>query len=172
MVCRIDGLYGGFAEYSIVRHTEVKPFIRITRYPYEEPHHVNLVVTASNGRQRGELEIYANAEDLAFFACELHGFPKHKDDTALWELGSECPEDRFAFYYRLRVFQVATDGQCAIEVRFCNNQEPPAREIVEFSIDVLPSDLDRLAALLERFSKLEHRVLEWNLNDGELREDV
>lgn len=150
----------------------MKPFIRITRRPYEEPYHVNLVVVASNGRQSGELEIYANAEDLAVFARDLRGFPKQKSDIVRWELGSERSEDNFAFYYRLRVFQVTVDGRCAIELRFCNNQEPPRREVVEFSIDALPSDLDRLAGLLERFSRLEHTVLEWNVDDGELRKDA
>src|SRR6058998_2096718 len=115
----------------------MKPFIRITRNPYEEPYHVNLVVAASNGRQQGELEIYANSEDLASFARELRGFPNQKADSVVWQLGSERPEDRFAFYYRLRVFRVSARGQCAIEVRFCNNCEPPHREVVEFSIEAL-----------------------------------
>ena len=150
----------------------MKPFIRITRNPYEEPYHVNLVVAASNGRQQGELEIYANAEDLAVFARELRGFPRQQGHVARWELGSERPEDRFAFYYRVRVFQVAANGRCAIELRFCNNQKPPDREVVEFSINALPADLDRLGVLLERFSRLEHRVLEWSMSDGELREDA
>jgi hypothetical protein len=149
----------------------LKPFIRIVRYPYEEPHLINLVVAASNGRQHGELEIYANAEDLAAVARDFREFPKRKDDTVLWELGSKCPEARFAFYYRLRVFQVAANGQCAVELRFNNNQMPPDREILEFSIHALPSDLDRLANLFEQFSRLEQRVLEWNVIDGELCED-
>jgi hypothetical protein len=129
-------------------------------------------VVASTGRQQGELEIYANSVDLAVFATSLSGFPKRKDDVALWELGSERPEDRFAFYYRLRVYQVLTVGRCAIEVRFCKNSEPPDREVVEFSIDAWPADLDRLAMLLSRFANLKHRVLDWSLEDGELREDT
>jgi len=149
----------------------LKPFLRITRHPYEEPHHVNLVVTASNGRQQGELEIYANAKDLSVLADNLQGFPKQENDIALWELGSEQPEDRFAFYFRLKVFQLAANGRCAIEVRFCNNQAAPDRELIEFSIPALPADLDRLARLLKQFSRLEHRVLEWNLHDGELLKD-
>lgn len=146
------------------RYIELKPFIRITRYPYEEPYHVNLVVAASNGRQQGELEIYCNAEDLAVFARKLQGFPKQKEDTALWELGSERSEDRFGFHFRIHVFQVRLNGQCAIELRFCNNEEPPYREVIEFSINALPADLDRLAAMLKQFSRLEDRVLEWNIN--------
>ncbi len=148
------------------------PFLRITRHPYEEPHHVNLVVAASNGRQQGEIEIYTNAEDLGVFARELREFPKRKSDTVRWELGSERPEDRFAFYFRLRVFQVAANGRCAIEFRFSNNQEPPRREVVEFSIEALPADLDRLAGLLREFSRLQHSVLEWTVDRGELRKDA
>lgn len=150
----------------------MQPFIRITRHPYEEPYHVNLVVVASNGRLQGEIEIYTNPEDVAKFAGKLKGFPKKDDDLAIWELGSERPTDRFAFHFRIHVFQVAANGQCAIELRFCNNRPPPSRELTEFSIEVLPADLDRLAALLERFSKLEHTVLEWNVTDGELRTEV
>ena len=149
----------------------MKQFIRITRHPYEEPYHVNLFVAASNGRQHGEIEIYANVEDLASLARGLRGFPRSADDTVLWELGSEKPEDCFAFYYRLCIRKVTATGQCAVELRFNNNQAPPDREVVEFSIKALPSDLDRLGGLIERFSKLEHRVLEWNITDGELRQD-
>jgi hypothetical protein len=45
-------------------------------------------------------------------------------------------------------------------------------EPTEPSIEALPSDLDRLAGLLERFGRLEHRALEWNVDDGELRKDA
>jgi hypothetical protein len=150
----------------------MKPYIRIVRRPYEEPYHVNLIVAASNGRTRGELEIYANAADLETLGTALLGFPKRQDDEAKWELGSEKPDDRFAFYCRLRVRQVASNGRCAVELRLNNNAAPPDREIAEFSISALPADLDRLASLLTHFGKLEHRVLEWNVTDGGLRQDA
>ncbi|HEU5181297.1 MAG TPA: hypothetical protein VFW45_10920 [Candidatus Polarisedimenticolia bacterium] len=146
----------------------MKPFIRMTRLPYQEAHQVHLVVVASNGRQMGEIEVYSNAEGLAALASKVRGFPKEEGDTVSWELGSERPEDHFAFYLRLRVFQVAASGRCGIELRLCNHREPPDRAFVEFSIEALPSDLDRLADLLERFSREELRVLEWNVDDGEL----
>jgi hypothetical protein len=34
----------------------MKPYIRITRCPYEKPYHLNLVMTASNGQLAGKLE--------------------------------------------------------------------------------------------------------------------
>ncbi len=147
-------------------------FIRVTRNPYEEPHHVNLVVTASNGRTRGELEIYANATDLLAFSQALRSPPKFGQDIAVWELGSEEPERRFAFHFRIRVFQVSATGQCAVEVRLCNNGKAPEREIVEFSMLALPADLERLSKLFEQFGALAHRVLEWRVTEGELHEHV
>jgi len=148
------------------------PFIQITRLPYDEPYYVRLVVVASNERAQGKLEIYANASDLTTFAQQLCGFPKRQEDEALWELGSEKPEERFAFYFRLRVKQIAPNGQCAVELRLNNNAMPPDREVVEFSIPALPADLDRLAKLFDEFGKLQHAVLVWKVTDGELRKDA
>ncbi len=146
------------------------PVIRITRRPYEEPHLLNLVVEASNGSQQGKLEIYANAEDLSTVAENLQAFPGRMKEVVLWELGSEQSEDRFAFYFRFRVFQVGTTGRCAIEFRFNNNQGPPDREVIEFSIEAQLADIDRLASLLHRFGRLEHRVLEWTVTEGRLHD--
>jgi hypothetical protein len=138
------------------------------RHPYEEPYHVNLVVTASNGLQSAGLEIYANATDLGTFAAALRGVPGRSTE-ALWELGSERPEDNFAFYFRLRAHQTSKTGQCVVEVRLSNNRPPPDRMISEFSIPALPADLDRLADLFDRFGQLEHRKLRWCVTSGELQ---
>ena len=143
-------------------------FLHILRKPYEEPYHLNLLVSASDGSRRGELEIYANAEDLGTFAGKLREVPGGKRE-AIWELGSEMPEDRFAFYFRVRAHQISSGGECALEFRFNNNEPPPTRQISEFSVRAMPSDLDRLSDLLEEFGRLKHRVLEWNVTSGELR---
>ena len=148
----------------------MKPFIRIVRKPYEEPYHLHLVVMASNGRQRGELDIYTNVWDLELTAGRLRELPIPGESAVLWELGSERPEDRFAFYFRVCLLRLSPTGQCAIELRFNNNRVPPDREVTEFSVHALPADLDRLAGLLEQFGRLEHRVLEWNVEEGELRD--
>jgi hypothetical protein len=154
----------------------MKPYIRITRNPYEEPHHVNLVVAASNGHVSSELEIYAHASDLGDAAEALVGFPRHDSEPFLWELGSERPEDRFGFYFRFRVWQISAygpyNGRCAIHLRFNNNEDLPDRETSEFCIEAYPADIDRLGKLFRTFNKLEHRVLEWSLEDGEVRESA
>jgi hypothetical protein len=146
----------------------MRPYIRIVRKPYEEPYHLNLVIEASNGVQKGQLEFYDNAEALSHAANELEVFPRHNGQVFLWELGSERPEDRFAFYFRFRVFVVDSVGHCAIQLRFNNNEALPDRQLCEFCIRVEPAQLSRLAQLLKQFSELKHEVLEWGFNDGRL----
>jgi len=142
----------------------MRSFLNITRQPYEEPYHVTLLVSAGNVSTQTQFEIYANASDLNNAAASLIGFPKTDRDVFTWELGSEDEQRLFAFYFRLRVFQVSTTGRCALEIRFSNNQKPPSQQIVEFCIEAYPSDLDRLGTMFEAFGRLENLTMEWSVN--------
>jgi hypothetical protein len=150
----------------------MKPFIRITRYPYEEPHHLNLVMSASNGQLVGKLEFYLNADALAEWATEMEEFPRHARSVVLWELGSERPEDRFAFYFRMRLFTTDSLGHGAIQLRFNNNAVLPEREVSEFCIRSEAAQINRLGNLLRQYSKLNHQVLDWSLTEGALYEST
>jgi hypothetical protein len=150
----------------------MKPYIRITRYPYEEPHHLNLVMTASNGQLVGKLEFYLNADALTEWATELEAFPRHAKSVVLWELGSERPEDRFAFYFRMRLFTTDSVGHGAIQLCLSNNAALPEREVSEFCIRSEAAQINRLGGLLRQFSKLNHQVLDWSLTDGGLYESI
>jgi hypothetical protein len=141
-------------------------FLNITRHPYEEPCHVNLVVSAGNASTQADFEIYANASDLKEAAHALAGFPKRDGDSFLWELGSENERDRFAFYFRLRVFQFSSTGRCGVELRFNNNEKPPNQQVVEFCIEAYPADLDRLSRIFDRFSQLEDPTMQWTVHSG------
>ena len=129
---------------------------------YEEPYHINLIVKASNGLQAGNIEIYDNAEKLKVIANSLESFPKHNTDTYLWELGSERPEDKFVFFFRLRVFLINLTGSCAIQLRFNNNEDYPDLAITDFCIKAEPAGINRLGKLFHEFSKLDKRVLFWD----------
>ncbi len=150
----------------------MNPYIRITRYPYEEPYHLNLMMTASNGHLCGKLEFYLNTAALIEWADAMETFPKHAQSVFLWDVGSERPEDRFAFYFRLRVFTVDPLGHCAIQLRFNNNAELPDREIVEFCIRSEAAQINRFGRLCREFAKLSHQVLDWSLFDGQLYEST
>lgn len=78
-------------------------YIRITRFPYEEPYHLNLVIAASNGSASGGPEFYINSDDLLVWAEAFETFPLHAKSVYLWDAGSERAEDRFLYYLRLRL---------------------------------------------------------------------
>src|SRR5262249_39295897 len=118
------------------------------------------------------LEFYLNANALVGWADAMEHFPKHQGSVFLFELGSEKPEDRFAFYFRLRLFTVDSAGHCAIQFRFNNNQALPEREISEFCSLTEAAKINRLGSLCREFAKLRHSVLRWSLTDGKLYESI
>ena len=143
-------------------------WITITRYPYEEPYQLNLLMTASNGRQLGEIEFYINTDDLNEIADILEEFPRHASDVYLYELGSERSEDRCAYYFRFRLCTIDLVGHCAIHLRFNNNLDIPDREITEFCIPAEPFAINRLGNFFREFAQLKHEVLYWSPVESKL----
>ncbi|WP_032808991.1 MULTISPECIES: hypothetical protein [Leptospira] len=146
----------------------MKNSLTLIRIPYEEPYQLNLVIEASNGHQAGELEFYDNAESLSLCAKALEAFPKNNKDEFSWELGSENPKDRFAFFFRFRVYLLDSSGHAALNLRLSNNLDHPIRALTDFSIQCEPAGLNSLGLLFKHFSKLEHEKLYWNGIDGEI----
>jgi hypothetical protein len=146
----------------------VKPQITITRYPYEEPYNIDLLIEATNGRVRGQLEIYTNPESLVELADVLEAFPRTIPAEHLWELGSETLDNKFAYYFKFLVFTTDATGHCAFQFRFNNNRELSEREISEFCIITEPAERNRLGRLMREYSKLEFEVLHWELTVGRL----
>jgi hypothetical protein len=147
-------------------------YIRLIRYPYEEPYHLDLGITASNGYARGRLQLYVGAQELAHWAEGIETFPVHARSVLLWQYGSERPEDRCACYFRMRVFTEDAQGHSAILFRFNNNADLPHRQISEFCIRTDPAPINRLGQLLREFAKLKHDVLEWSPTSGRLFESL
>ncbi len=139
----------------------MQPYIRITREPYEEPHHIHLSWEVCNGTQKWQFDYYDNVDSLTKFADSLEVFPRHLKDLFLWELGSEYPEDHWGYYFRLRVFVYDYSGHSAIQIRFNNNKKLPDREIVEFCMKADPAQINRLGKLFRGFSELKHEALIW-----------
>lgn len=137
-------------------------FIRIERIPYEEPYHLQLVWEASNGDITSCFEFYVNADALAQIGEALIAFPRHASDVFLFEVGSEKPEDRFAYYFRFRAFTTDSRGHCAIQIRYNNNRDLPYREVVEFCIKAEAASINRLGTLFKGFAKLETEYLSWS----------
>ncbi len=147
--------------------------IAIQRYPYEEPYHLNLAITASNGIFRGRLEYYCNTDDLQQMGAVLKRFPQQAPDEYVYQLGSANPEDRFAFYLALRVFTTDSLGHCALSITMNNNRLPPDRAATCFCMKAEASAINRLGELLVTFGQLGHRELIWEASgEGHLNEDI
>ncbi|WP_258105882.1 hypothetical protein [Marinoscillum sp. MHG1-6] len=143
-------------------------FIKITRHPYEEPYHVNLVIQACNGEHAGSLEIYDNAKQLKSIGEALQGFPFDPRNFK-WELGSEKPEDRFAFYFLFELFLNSPNGsEAGIHFRMNNNEEHPNSAITDFYLICEPAAINNLGKLFERFSELETTELFWDGSTGQI----
>jgi hypothetical protein len=152
----------------VARHHE-QTGIRITRHPYEEPYHLNLEIEASNGRVSGFLEYYCNADDLKVLGKQLLDFIGIYGQEVHYILGSEKPRGPLWLFLSIRVMPLDSTGHRAVvHVRLNNNEEPPDREVTEFSIAAHVADLNRLGGLLLDFGKLQHYAMEWHLQDGRL----
>jgi len=141
-------------------------YIRIERIPYEDPYHVQLVWSASNGSVSTCFEYYDNADSLKEVAGRLENFPRHSSDVFLYEIGSEKHEDNFAYYFRLRAFTTDSRGSSALQIRFSNNRDLPYREIVEFCIQAEPAAINRLGKLFREFANLNQEYMAWSDTDS------
>lgn len=146
------------------------PGITITRYPYEEPYHVRLHIEASNGQITGRLTHYCNADRLEVIGKQLQIFTGTLSEEVVYEAGSEAPPS--ASFLSLKAKPIDSFGHCALTIHLNNNRKPPDGEMSMFSITANVADLNRLGDLLVGFGRLQHTVLKWRVQDGELIEDA
>lgn len=146
--------------------------IKITRFPYEEPYHLRLYIEASNGNLKGRLEYYCVADDLEKLGKKLGAYLGNQGESVVYELGSEGPQKRFAYFLSIKVMPLDLAGHSVICLHFNNNCLPPSSEISEFCIRVDVADINRLGSLLVGFGKLDHQVLYWSVKDGKLFKNI
>ena len=147
----------------------MKNFIQITRHPYEEPYQLNLVIIAGNGLTQGILEFYVNTNCLREIGTSLSEFPSHDESRYIFTRGSECAEDRRAWFFRLHAKALSSPTFCALQLRFNNNRPPmnyPSKletpQLVDFYIRTTSKKVRELGNLFLGFSELNHLRLFWN----------
>ena len=150
----------------------MKPFIQITRHLYEEPHHINLVIIASNGLMTGALEFYTSPDELDEHGAALSEFPRYQGDTNIWELGSETDWKRRAWYFLFRACCMRKSGECLFHLHFNNNSklhdetmhDYPA--VSEFCIRTTAERIQKFGSLMLIFAKLDHQRLYWTHDEA------
>lgn len=142
--------------------------IRIQRFPYEEPYHVQLDIAAENGRFSGRLDFYTGVQELKKLAADLQSFPKCFGDEVKFIYGSPHKDDRVYRHLVIRAYTIDGVGHCAIQFIFNNREEEPDEGTASFSIRADAGAINRLGKLLEKFSELKHLELYWSQLEGEL----
>ena len=145
----------------------MKTEIKIQRYPYEEPHLLNLHFKASNGTFAGFLEFYCNTEELIEMGNKLSNFAQKVPDEYIYEVGSTKKKDNFAYHFYFRVYTIDKVGHSAIQVIIDNNETDIDEGACKFKIPAEPIDINKLGDLLLHFSKLEHKELYWTPSGDE-----
>ena len=142
--------------------------IRIQRFPYEEPYHVQLDLSAENGRFSGGFDFYTGVQELRKLAADLQNFPKYIGDEVRFIYGSPHKDDRVYRHLVIRAYTIDSVGHCAIQLIFNNREEEPYEGTANFSIRAEAGAINRLGKLLEKFSELKHLELYWSPFEGEL----
>ena len=119
------------------------PYIKIKRIWTDSDEMLQLEVTASNDEQVSNQYFYVYPDDLANFWSELQNFPKSQADVVSLEYGED---PKFYCYFLLRAIVLDSVGHTAIEIKFNNRLEPPAKASGNF---FMPSE----AATVNEFGK-------------------
>jgi hypothetical protein len=118
---------------------------------YTDEHLVELRVRASNGVFTGQADVYADAESLLEFAGVLRGFPKSREDTREFELGS-FDAAHVGGGAGFRFFCLDSVGHASAEARL--RSDPKVKggvsDTVLLHIPVEAAALDSFVAQLER----------------------
>lgn len=140
--------------------SQMKKSLHLIRIPYEEPYHLNLLIRVSNDDHSAELEFYTSNESLLKFAEDLENFPMDNQQEVIWELGSENPEDKFGFFFRIHA-TLNTSNDVSINIRLCDNSDiiHPICSNLILSCNV--EELNNLGRLLNHFSVLGEMKLQW-----------
>ncbi len=141
----------------------MRNFLKIERIPYEEPYHLELHWAVSSEEGAAHFEFYDNAEILTSFAQGLVNFPKHVKDKFAYQLGSEKPEDNFAYFFNFEVALTNGRGHDAgIDIRFTNNRKSSDLRVIDFRLSTSAPRIRKLGESFQEFSKLKSEILYWD----------
>ncbi len=125
------------------------PHIGIKRVPYEEPYHLNLLISVSDGASEGSLEYYCNTSDLLDIGNALEAISEGGRNEYVYEVGSTQPKNRWAYHFYLRAL-ASTPEKCELQIAFTDHSAEPIHSY-KFSIT---SNFDSVSLLGTQFLHL------------------
>ncbi|MEM9839897.1 MAG: hypothetical protein AAF830_12200 [Pseudomonadota bacterium] len=150
-------------------------FVQLTRFEYEEPKILNLVIVASNGSATSCAEFYLSPDGLRSIGAEIeksvvHGPGRHR----VFEYGTDIPHSRFVSYLLLQTvkeremhsFHFQKRPCAGLRIRMDNNGNPDPDcteyQLTDFTIRTTPDRLMALAGMVSRFAELKDNRLYWD----------
>lgn len=148
------------------------PWIKVRRYPYEEPYLTHIFIWVSNCLFMGGTDFYCHVDDLQTIGESLQVFPRSVPDEYNYEYGGKRREgSRYFRYFLLRASTVNRAGACTIQVIIDLNEETPNDGYCEFSFHVEAAQLNRLGHLFCKIHEYERGEFHWNNNSALIFED-
>lgn len=130
-------------------------FIKIEKhdkYDYDDPEWF-IGFTFSNDTLTAYQEIYLKDSDLLELAKKLIEFSE-QNNKIIFEIGSEDPKDRWAYFFKISIYMYNSSGHTAINITLNNNGENQLSEKSHFSILCTPADVNNLG----------NQLLNWRSN--------
>ena len=131
-------------------------FIEIQKIWTDDDGMLKVDLTASNGKQLGNVEFFIYPDELSNFGIELQSYPTSLEHVACIEYG-ERPD--FYSHVKLSVSALESSGRSAIEVRFDNRGEPPGEAQVRFFIESEPARLNRFGQQIVNWARNPEKKL-------------
>lgn len=134
-----------------------------------EPELILLEIAATNGAFASRSQFFTGASYVESFGVALSQFPASASDRPTFLNGGECAGDQSSY---LSITAFLEGSRSALGLHF---KERGYHRVfdgeMQFSILVEVAAINRLGALIRKFSKLQHCDLIWTPHMGELFED-
>ncbi|MDH6267132.1 hypothetical protein M2360_002529 [Rhizobium sp. SG_E_25_P2] len=143
----------------------LKQILIVRRHPYEEPHHTELEIIASDGEFAGRVRFFTSVETITDLAKGLIAFCDDPNSEFIYR------SDGRGSAFRMTCRSSNKTGNCALEI---DMRADAARPFEGSCLLTLHSDIGaivKLGARLREFSRLSYEELHWLPNgDGRMFE--
>ncbi len=124
----------------------------------DEDSDLHLEISVSNGTFWASQDFYVSKKSICDFGKELLSFSGKNDDAVL-EYGGDAP--KWYCFIKIRAYPFKSNGNSAIEIVVDNHADKPSWGRSEFSIQCVPSDINRLGKLIVDWDFENTSQIEW-----------
>ena len=137
----------------------MKSIVKFTVKDFEDDE-LHLELFASNRKFQACQDFYFSKEDFEKFGQKLLAFSGDKKEIVL-EYGMDDP--KWYCHIKIKLYSFKSSGQSAVEIMIDNHKEKPFFSRSEFSIECVPSDINRLGRMIIDWDNVTNSQIEWSI---------